>query len=441
VPAYINLAVRLLSPDDNRGPTKEEETEGLILLKNLAAFSPGNDPGRYFDKLAERERHTEAAYAFQLAEKRRAPKPMSRDAAEWSIYAEEQLENLPPPDSVKAPPLKCIDPSCIEGLEEALDTIDPISHVPIDLAPHRAIGVEQVMKAGEPVILGSAAEDWPPYDWGETPEALVAAAGEDEVKVTVTRRGAFEVTADRIDRAPHSRMRVVDLVALLGSRLELKNTTFYTRQAPLWSMPSLLATLTPLPWMERLKVIDLTMWMGDGHFHNTLHNDPHDNFLCQLHGTKHVLMYPPRAKDYLYYAPRQNTFADYMPSRGELNRKRTQIYSDNTAQINIAEPDLETFPRFAEALKLQRYAELTRGNCLYLPRKWHHVVFSEAEPQSGYNLAINIWFDREYSLGIRTPPPGSPDRLTLRELQNVLEPLRTAVWLPPADGTCMSDGA
>lgn len=49
-------------------------------------------------------------------------------------------------------------------------------------------------------------------------------------------------------------------------------------------MPSLLSTVTQLPWMERLRLADVTMWMGDGHFHNTLHNDPHDNALCQLHG-------------------------------------------------------------------------------------------------------------------------------------------------------------
>ena len=30
----------------------------------------------------------------------------------------------------------------------------------------------------------------------------------------------------------------------------------------------------------------ITMWLGDGHFHNTLHNDPWDNFLCQLQGTR-----------------------------------------------------------------------------------------------------------------------------------------------------------
>jgi len=287
-----------------------------------------------------------------------------------------------------------------------LKTIDPSSHVAALAAPHDAEALERLMRARpepEPTLLSRAVVGiWPPYFWGESAATLIKAAGDDEVKVTVTQRGAFEVHADRIERAPTSKMRVADLVAIYASKLEF-NTTFFSRQAPLWSMPSLLSTVTQLPWMERLRLADVTMWMGDGHFHNTLHNDPHDNALCQLHGTKHLLLYPPAAKDLLYYAPRRNSFAEYAPGKGEHKRQQTPVISDNTAQINIAKVDYEAFPKFRDAQKLQRYARLERGDCFYLPRTWHHVVFSEAGAESGFNLAVNLWFDREATLNGKQP--------------------------------------
>ena len=52
-------------------------------------------------------------------------------------------------------------------------------------------------------------------------------------------------------------------------------------------------------------------------------------------GTKHVLLWPPDARPLLYYAKRQNTFAEYAPSTGEKRHRRV-IETDNTAGVNIA---------------------------------------------------------------------------------------------------------
>ena len=54
-----------------------------------------------------------------------------------------------------------------------------------------------------------------------------------------------------------------------------------------------------------------------------------------LTGTKHVLLWPPDARPLLYYAKRQNTFAEYSPSTGEKRHRRV-IETDNTAGVNIA---------------------------------------------------------------------------------------------------------
>lgn len=171
-------------------------------------------------------------------------------------------------------------------------------------------------------------------------------------------------------------------------------------QAPLETMPWLLADMTPLKWMEALRVEHLNIWIGDGLFRNTLHNDHYENFLCLIRGRKHVLLWPPEQRDNLAYATRIDVRASYLPSRGVHGRRETNVTSANTAGPNLAEPAAaaKAFPRLAEARQFEVRASLEPGDCLYLPRHWHHHVFSEADPEEGFNLALNIWANREETL-------------------------------------------
>ena len=150
--------------------------------------------------------------------------------------------------------------------------------------------------------------------------------------------------------------------------------------------------------MERLRLKSLNVWLGDGHFRNTLHFDPHDNFLCQTKGSKLVLLWEPSQADNLYYADRLDVQAKFSARRGEYDRRETDIVSSNTASVNMAAPDLAAFPKLADALKAVRAVTVAAGDCLYLPRRWHHHVFTEADPDEGFNAAVNIWIDREKTL-------------------------------------------
>ena len=124
--------------------------------------------------------------------------------------------------------------------------------------------------------------------------------------VTVVQRSdAFEVRSETMERPPKSEIRLRDLVRLLALRRDV-NLPLYTRQASLWPMPLLLADMAPAEWMRQLRVRDLNVWIGDGLFRNTLHNDPYDNFLCQLAGRKHLLLSPPEQAKNLYYARRRD---------------------------------------------------------------------------------------------------------------------------------------
>lgn len=55
-------------------------------------------------------------------------------------------------------------------------------------------------------------------------------------------------------------------------------------------------------------------------------------------------------------------------------------------------PCKSCFPKFYDAHKFE--IVLDEGSCLYIPKYWFHMVFSdEANPKSGLNIAINTWFE------------------------------------------------
>ena len=107
---------------------------------------------------------------------------------------------------------------------------------------------------------------------------------------------------------------------------------------------------------------------------------------------------PAGALSALYYADRLDVQAKFSARRGEYDRRETDIVSSNTASVNMAAPDLAAFPKLADALKAVRAVTVAAGDCLYLPRRWHHHVFTEADPDEGFNAAVNIWIDREKTL-------------------------------------------
>mmetsp|Transcript_39654 Transcript_39654/g.91068 ORF Transcript_39654/g.91068 Transcript_39654/m.91068 type:complete len:251 (+) Transcript_39654:63-815(+) len=226
-------------------------------------------------------------------------------------------------------------------------------------------------------------------------------------------------------RPPKSKMRLRDLVVLLGLKRDF-NLTLYTRQASLWSMPRLLRALAPLDWMSTLHVRSLNIWLGDGLFKNTMHNDPYDNFLCQIRGVKHVMLFPPSVGKWLGYFPRRDIQASYSVSRGEYGRRDTGIVSDNTASVNMASDEVLGDPLYSKAELQMRYARLAPSDCLYLPQGWHHHVFSEADEKAGFNLAVNMWIYRDGE----HPNAGWSLEMIHRELSHALDGVESGANSP-----------
>ena len=426
--------------------------------RTLAELDPVQGGDRLYNHLRFSDRKLEAAVEFRRAQLRArepsadasVPPPEPKQGLEeWKSY----VDGIETRRHTFAP--KCLERHCIEGLDAAIAQVEGGARAAELHAPHTAKAVLAMIRgmpavggsadcvdvdagcsswasAGEcknnaefmldmckkacgvcigessspvPTVLRAAGRGWGPnIRWDAA--HLRSVAGEEELEVTVvTHAGNFEVHHDRIERPPKSVMRLGDFVRLLDTKLDT-NLTIYSRQAPLWPMAGLLRDLAPgHEWMDVLRLSDLNFWLGDGHFRNTLHWDPYDNFLCQVRGRKHLLLYPPEAKESLYYAKRRDIQAHYSPTRGEYGRKDTGIVSENTASVNGANPDIATYPKFTEAIKVQSYASLEPSDCLYIPNGWHHHVFSEADASGGYNLALNLWVSRDATLGGMPPRP------------------------------------
>ena len=441
--AYSSLA-RVLS-------RASRHAEAEDALRGLVHVDPTAGAKRLYDHLFFGMRKAEAAVSYKMAIHARNRSILETDslAVEWKEYVDDLVAKAP-----TAQP-KCLERRCIQGLEDALKQAAGGPQAVTVHPPHTAASVDHMIRNPVPTVLRRAAEGWAPtIKWDA--EHLLERAGDEPLEITVvTVEGEFEVRPDRIERPAKSTMRIGDFVRMLSLRTDA-NLTLYSRQAPLWPMSGLLRDLRPLEWMEKLRLTDLNFWLGDGHFRNTLHNDPYDNFLCQIRGSKHLLLYPPDATDLLYYGPRRDIQANYSPLRGEYGRRDTGIVSHNTAEINGAAPDLAAFPKFREALKVQSYASVQPSDCLYLPIGWHHHVFSEADAGGGYNLALNIWIERAETVSGIDPYPiiGKEPYPTLGQLMQALDEVDVKLGvqessvgssqalpadLPEGVGSCVSD--
>ena len=96
-----------------------------------------------------------------------------------------------------------------------------------------------------------------------------------------------------------------------------------------------------------------------------------DNLACVVAGRRRVTLFPPEQLQNLYIGP-----LDYTPAGQAISL------------VDFHAPDLERFPRFAEALRHAQVAELGPGDAVFIPSLWwHHMEGLEA-----FNVLVNYWW-------------------------------------------------
>lgn len=132
-----------------------------------------------------------------------------------------------------------------------------------------------------------------------------------------------------------------------------------------------------LPGLRAENDIDLdardalaSIWIGNRTVVAT-HYDLPDNLAVVAVGERRFTLFPPDQLGNLYIGP-----LDFNPAGQAISL------------VDVRNPDLARFPRYADALAHAQVAELGPGDALFIPSMWWHHV----EALSAFNVLVNYWW-------------------------------------------------
>lgn len=141
------------------------------------------------------------------------------------------------------------------------------------------------------------------------------------------------------------------------------------------------------------------LWIGNA-TRTATHFDGSHNIACVVAGKRRFILFPPEQVGNLYVGPVDRTPA-----------------GQPVSMVDPLAPDLNRYPRFAEAREHALQAELEPGDALFIPSLWWHHVQSTAD----LNVMVNYWY--------RTGPNTMPMAAMMHAVASIRElplPERTA---------------
>lgn len=247
---------------------------------------------------------------------------------------------------------------------------------------------EEIRPSGQPAVLRGLASEWP---------AVQAARRSDEDIVAYVKRYRREGPVPALVGAPE-----------IGGRFfytdDMRDFNFTRGTSPLdpfldhllsdrGNASPLAAAVQSqpipelLPGFEQENRVELLgpevvprAWIGN-RIRVAPHYDLLENIGVVVAGRRRFTLFPPDQIANLYVGP------------FELTPAGTPI-----SLVDLEKPDLERFPRFAEAMETAQAAELEPGDAIYIPFHWWHGVDS-LEP---FNFFVNYWWN-DAPAGIGSP--------------------------------------
>ncbi|MBO9713440.1 cupin-like domain-containing protein [Sphingomonas sp.] len=292
----------------------------------------------------------------------------------------------------------------------------PTSPLPAPAALPERAGVDAAAFAAEiepgyrPVVLRGLARDWPAVAAARTAAPAFAAylAGFDRGAPVEAFAGPPDIQGRYFYGADMQgfnfqriRGRIGEALQILLQMQDAPNPTgFYIGAAPIPEALPGFDQANPMPLFAQGSAVPRA-WIGNRSTVTT-HFDLSDNIAVVVAGRRRFTLFPPEQLGNLYVGPLDHTMAGQPAS-----------------MVSLAEPDLERFPRFREAMAAAMSAELEPGDAIYIPTLWWHHVESLAP----LNMLVNYWVD---------PPLGSdsPFDAMIHSILAVaaLPPARRAAW-------------
>jgi hypothetical protein len=255
---------------------------------------------------------------------------------------------------------------------------------PTSLLPERAAPTPEefrsvILPSARPLVLRGAASHWPlvvAAREGAGRCAALLSQSENGLPVDILRadpdeEGRFHYAADghSLNFIRGCAPLPVFLAALREQAIAARPFALVVQGLPAKRhMPGFTAS-HPLPLVPA--EAEPRLWIGNAAKVAT-HNDPVENIAAVVAGRRRFTIFPPEAEGDLYMGPNRPTPA-----------------GTPVSMVHVTAPDLERYPRFAEAMKVAQVAELLPGDAIFIPRDWFHHV----EALESFNLLVNYWWD------------------------------------------------
>lgn len=248
----------------------------------------------------------------------------------------------------------------------------------------------EIVPKGEPAVLRGLLSGWPVVQAAKAGDEALArflseAASEEPFEAWFGGpeiEGRFGYDDDFSGFNHERKLVTVDLLLELLLQHEGAERPFpmYAGGIPVRKhFPGLLPTI-PVPILDMERSTLISLWLGN-QTRTAAHWDLPQNLACVVAGRRRFTLFPTDQLPNLYVGPLDFTLAGQAISLVDVDR-----------------PDLEKYPRFAEALDAAQQAELGPGDALYIPSLWWHAVASLDE----LGAMINFWW-RDAQPPLMTP--------------------------------------
>ena len=257
--------------------------------------------------------------------------------------------------------------------------MNELAPIPVRDGVDRTVFEAEIAPAAQPAVLRDLVAHWP----------LVHAARESREALAMLIKGLYggrqphviEVPADAGGRIFYrddlSGFNFSRLPAGISATIDRLLVLAEARDAPALFVESMSAKayLPGFTGSHHMPLLDAQaeprMWIGNAVKVNT-HFDLAYNIACVAGGRRRFTLFPPEQIANLYIAP-----LDFTPSGAPVSL------------VQFTKPDHARFPRYAEALRHARQAELGPGDALFIPYGWWHHV----ESLTPFNVLVNYWWN------------------------------------------------
>ncbi|KAF7562559.1 hypothetical protein G7046_g1572 [Stylonectria norvegica] len=140
----------------------------------------------------------------------------------------------------------------------------------------------------------------------------------------------------------------------------------------------------------------VNLWIGNSRSVTALHKDNYENIYVQVLGRKHFVLLPPLCHPCVNERPLQPaTYARHTDDSLALSMDSgAETVPFATWDPDVPRANATPFSHLAKPMRVT----LCPGDMLYLPAMWYHKVSQScAEEDEGFVLAVNYWYDMDFS--------------------------------------------